>query len=161
MNKTTSFHPALILVLWAKFLPVRSFIFCQNSTLYAYSGSTLIRETRVRGWCIFCAWNSNKSACIGKNHSYRVISRLHSLITSNKTYPAEATFAAAAAAAAAAASAHTSSIKWILSVRLACWTHFSTTLEANLCWDKAKTLPRTVEMIMVLSSCKKRKARSG
>ena len=53
MNKTTSFHPALILVLWAKFLPVRLFrpvsllIVCQNSTLYAYSGSTLIRETRV------------------------------------------------------------------------------------------------------------------
>ena len=53
MNKTTSFHPALILVFWAKFLPVRLFrpvrlfIFCQNSTLYAYSESTLIRETRV------------------------------------------------------------------------------------------------------------------
>ena len=53
MNKTTSFHPALILILWAKFLPVRLlrpvrlFIFCHNSTLYAYSGSTLIRETRV------------------------------------------------------------------------------------------------------------------
>ena len=53
MNKSAGFHPALILVFWAKFLPVRLFrpvrlfIFCQNSTLYAYSESTLIRETRV------------------------------------------------------------------------------------------------------------------
>ena len=53
MNKTTSFHPALFLVFWAKFQPVRLFrtvrlfICCQNSTLYAYLGSTLIRETRV------------------------------------------------------------------------------------------------------------------
>ena len=58
MNKTTSFHPALILVLWAKFLPVRLFrplrlfIFCQNSTLYTYSGSTLIWETRVGLPCL-------------------------------------------------------------------------------------------------------------
>ena len=49
-------------------------------------------------------------------------------------------------------SAHTSSIKWIRSVRLACWTHFSTTLDANLCWDKDRTLPRTALIIWVLSS---------
>ena len=49
-------------------------------------------------------------------------------------------------------SAQTSSIKWILSVRLACWTHFSTTLDANLCWDKDRTLPRTALIIWVLSS---------
>ena len=54
-------------------------------------------------------------------------------------------------------SAQTSSIKWILSVRLACWTHFSTTLDANLCWDKDRTLPRTALIIWVLSSWNWRK----
>ena len=54
-------------------------------------------------------------------------------------------------------SAHTSSIRWIRSVRLACWTHFSTTLEANLCWDRARILPRTAPIIRVLSSCKTNK----
>ena len=49
-------------------------------------------------------------------------------------------------------SAQTSSIRWIRSVRLACWTHFSTTFEANLCCDSARTLPRTALMIKALSS---------
>ena len=49
-------------------------------------------------------------------------------------------------------SAQTSSIRWIRSVRLACWTHFSTTFEANLCCDNARTLPRTALMIIALSS---------
>ena len=67
MNKTASCHPAIILVLWAKFLPVclfrpvRLFIYCQNSTMYAYSGSTLIRETRVwdkirHFWLLWGVW---------------------------------------------------------------------------------------------------------
>ena len=37
----------------------------------------------------------------------------------------------------------TSSINTALSALFAFWTHFSTTLLANLCWDRWRTLPRT------------------
>lgn len=46
----------------------------------------------------------------------------------------------------------TSSINAVRSDRVACVTHFSTTLEANLCCDKTKTLPRTLFIKMDLSS---------
>ena len=37
----------------------------------------------------------------------------------------------------------TSSISTAFSILVAFWTHFSTTLLANLCWDRWSTLPRT------------------
>lgn len=38
------------------------------------------------------------------------------------------------------------------SPRMACVTHFSTTFDANLCWDNSSTLPRTLFIKMDLSS---------
>ena len=37
----------------------------------------------------------------------------------------------------------TSSIRTAFSILVAFWTHFSTTLLANLCWDRWRTLPLT------------------
>lgn len=47
---------------------------------------------------------------------------------------------------------HTSSIRRALSARVACVTHFSTTLLANLCWLKASTFPLTLLINWDLSS---------
>ena len=44
MNKTASLHPALIL---AEFRPAGLFIFCQHSTLHAYSGRHAYLELKV------------------------------------------------------------------------------------------------------------------
>ena len=46
----------------------------------------------------------------------------------------------------------TSSIRLALSDRVACETHFSTTLDANLCCDSDSTLPFTAVTIRNLSS---------
>ena len=50
----------------------------------------------------------------------------------------------------------TSSMRTALSCLLACWTHFSTTLDANLCWDRERTLPATAVTILLLSSWKEK-----
>lgn len=47
----------------------------------------------------------------------------------------------------------TSSISMDRSLRVAWVTHFSTTLDANLCCDRVKTLPRTEHINLDLSSC--------
>lgn len=47
---------------------------------------------------------------------------------------------------------HTSSISMLRSARVACVTHFSTTLDANLCCESVKTLPSTDLMSVDLSS---------
>lgn len=47
----------------------------------------------------------------------------------------------------------TSSINMDRSLRVACVTHFSTTFDANLCWDSVNTLPRTEHINLDLSSC--------
>ena len=46
----------------------------------------------------------------------------------------------------------TSSIRTALSARVAWVTHFSTTFDANLCWESCSTLPRTAATIRDLSS---------
>lgn len=46
----------------------------------------------------------------------------------------------------------TSSISIARSALVACVTHFSTTFEANLCCDKARTLPLTAPISSDLSS---------
>ena len=49
----------------------------------------------------------------------------------------------------------TSSMRTARSFLFAYCTHFSTTFDANLCWDKGKTFPVTADTIRDLFSCKK------